>query len=337
MKTPLKIAIVRLSAMGDIIHSASILPLLLESLKTTYNITLHWYVDSIFSEILEDSPCIDKIITLPLKQAIASKDFNTLKTIYKTLQQESYDIVLDLQGLLKSAMIGRLLRTNQLIGFQATRESLARLFYHQKIPIPYEEHILLRNATLAFGALGLDIPTLEDLKNPKDFLGFQNLPLPFELPQGKKILCVLETSKPNKTYPLESFIALAKLLNTKGCTPLFLSHNAINISNSKNAQFQNISSLNLSQIKMLVAKMDLIIGGDTGITHLAWALHRPSITLFGATPSQRFNLHTIQNLYLSANPNANYQKDDFSIRTIPPVNIYKVVCELLDKKPKDTL
>lgn len=337
MKTPLKIAIVRLSAMGDIIHSASVLPLLLESLKTTHNITLHWYVDSIFSAILEDSPCIDRLIALPLKQAIASKDFKALKAIYHTLKQESYDRVLDLQGLLKSALVSRLLTASQIIGFQSAKESLATLFYHQKISIPYEEHILLRNATLAFSAFGLSVPTLDTLKSPKDFLGFQNLPLPFELPQGKKVLCVLETSKPNKTYPLESFVALASLLNAREITPLFLSRYDLMIPNPNNARFQNIHNLNLNQVKTLVAQMDLIIGGDTGITHLAWALHRPSITLFGATPPQRFNLHTMQNLYLSANAEAKYQKDDFSIRTISPANIYEVACKLLDKNPKEPL
>lgn len=337
MKTPLKIAIVRLSAMGDIIHSASVLPALLESLKIIHNLTLHWYVDSVFSAILEDSPCIDRLIALPLKQAIASKDFKALKAIYHSLKQESYDIVLDLQGLLKSALISKILTTNQIIGFQSTKESLASLFYHQRISIAYEEHILLRNATLVFGAFGLGVPALEDLKNPKDFLGFQNLPLPFELPQGKKVLCVLETSKPNKTYPLESFVALASLLNAREITPLFLSRYDLTIPNPKNVRFQNIHNLNLNQVKTLVAQMDLIIGGDTGITHLAWALHRPSITLFGATPPQRFNLHTMQNLYLSANLEANYQKDDFSIRTISPASIYEVACKLLDKTPKDTL
>ena len=69
MKTPLKVAIVRLSSLGDIIHSASLLPLLLESLKPTYAVTLHWYIDKIFSEILEDSPLIDKLRSVATARA----------------------------------------------------------------------------------------------------------------------------------------------------------------------------------------------------------------------------------------------------------------------------
>ncbi|WP_297813895.1 lipopolysaccharide heptosyltransferase I [uncultured Helicobacter sp.] len=330
MKASLKIAIIRLSALGDIIHSASILPLFVESLNKTYQTSLHWYVDSAFSEILENSPYINKLIPIPLKLTIQSKDLQGLKAIYHTLKQESYDIVLDLQGLLKSALVSRILKTSKIVGFQKAKESLATLFYHQKIPIPYEEHILLRNATLAFSAFSLNIPSLKTLKNPKSFLGFQNSSLPFHLPQGKKILCVLETSKPNKTYPLESFVELAFLLNANHCTPLFLSREALKIPNPKNAQFQSIHNLDLNQIKCLITQMDLIIGGDTGITHLAWAFKRPSITLFGATPPSRFNLCTAQNLFLSANPNANYQRNDFSICTISPLEVSKLAFHLLN-------
>lgn len=78
--------------------------------------------------------------------------------------------------------------------------------------------------------------------------------------------------------------------------------------------------------------MDLVIGGDTGITHLAWALKRPSITLFGATPPSRFSLQTKQNCYLMANPNANYDKQDFSIQKISPKEIFDLAITLLKGK-----
>ncbi|TLD85323.1 lipopolysaccharide heptosyltransferase I [Helicobacter sp. MIT 11-5569] len=328
MKPPLKMAIVRLSAMGDIIHSASILPFLLESLKEHYETKIYWYVDSIFSEILQDSPYIDTLVSLPLKKAIKTKDFKALFNIYKTLKKESFDIVLDMQGLLKSALLSKCLHTKRSVGFQTPKESLAKLFYSTKIPISYEEHILLRNATLAFGAFALEIPNLESLKHCEPFLGFTPMQFPF-LQKGKNILCVLETSKPNKTYPLESFLELAKLLNAKGYTPIFLSKDSKEIPNT--AQFYHAHNLELKHIKSLIAQMDLIIGGDTGITHLAWAFKRPSITLFGATPKERFNLDTAYNLHLSANPNAKYDKNDFSLHTLKATAILELAEKLLQQ------
>ncbi|WP_299547428.1 lipopolysaccharide heptosyltransferase I [uncultured Helicobacter sp.] len=330
MSKALNLAIVRLSAMGDIIHSASILPSLLKVLNAHCTIRLSWIVDSAFKEILEDSPYIHQLIALPLKNAIHSKDLKALLAIHKALNKESFDIVLDMQGLIKSALVAKSLKTKSLFGFQTPKEFLAKFFYSKKIPIPYSSHILLRNATLAFGAFNLPTPSLETLKSPGQFLGVKPMEFSFLLKFQKKILCVLETSKPNKTYPLENFLELTKLLNAKGYTPIFLTKNPIQI--PKNANFQHAHSLSLTQIKSLVAQMDLVIGGDTGITHLAWALRRPSLTLFGATPSERFNLNTPQNLSLSANPNANYDKNDFSIKTISPNAILKLVEQLLNQE-----
>ncbi len=68
MLKPLKIAFIRLSSMGDIIHSASILPSLFSVLSEKYQPIFDWYVDSIFYEILEQSPYIHKLIALPIKQ-----------------------------------------------------------------------------------------------------------------------------------------------------------------------------------------------------------------------------------------------------------------------------
>ncbi|MBX7490365.1 lipopolysaccharide heptosyltransferase I [Helicobacter turcicus] len=333
MPQTLNLAIVRLSAMGDIIHTASILPSLFDALKERYTLHLNWIIDSTFSAIMEDSPYINRLIPLPLKEAIKTKDLKTLLAMHKALKTESFDIVLDMQGLLKSALIAKTLNAQSIFGFQSPKESLAKLFYTKSIAIPYSSHILLRNATLAFGTFGLPIPSLETLKSPKDFLGFKSAQFPFiSSIKNKKILCVLETSKPNKTYPLEKFLELTKLLNAKGYTPIFLSQKPITI--PQNAQFYHIHSLDLAKIKSLVAQMDLVIGGDTGITHLAWALKRPSITLFGSTPRERFNLDTPQNLSLSAN--TNNDKNNFNIATLDPSAIFELTQSLLEKSLSKT-
>ncbi len=330
MLKPLKIAFVRLTAMGDIIHSASILPFLHQALLSHYQPIFHWYIDETFKAILEDSPYIDKLIAIPLKTSLKNRNFKPLKQIYKTLKLESYDVVIDFQGLLKSAIIGKILDSKKYVGFSfnSAKESLASLLYTQKIQIPYQEHILLRNATLSFSAFNLPTQDLQTLLNPKPFLGFN--PAPKTLEKSPKILLVLETSKPNKTYPKHLFLELIKLLNAANLTPILLSHE-ISIEDSS-LKFQALSNLDLSSIKTLVAQMDLVIGGDTGITHLAWALNRPSITLFGATPPSRFSLQTMQNRHLMANSNASYKKSDFSIQKIPPQEIFNLAQTLLQHK-----
>ncbi len=329
MLKPLKIAFIRLSSMGDIIHSASILPSLFSVLSEKYQPIFDWYVDSIFYEILEQSPYIHKLIALPIKQSLQERKPKNLLKIYQSLKEESYDYVIDLQGLIKSALIGKCLTTKHFIGFdyQSIKEPLASFFYTQKVSIPYEKHILLRNATLAFSAFNLTIPTLQTLLHPPTFLASNSNLSPL-LIEGKKVLLVLETSKPNKTYPQSSFLELVRLFNIVGIKPLLLSHKQ-KVNADKNLDFQTLSHLNLGQIKAILPQMDLIIGGDTGITHLSWAFNRPSITLFGATPAQRFGLNTDKNLSLSGNPHPNYDKKDYSITLIPPQEIFNQAKNLL--------
>lgn len=93
-----------------------------------------------------------------------------------------------------------------------------------------------------------------------------------------------------------------------------------------------LPKLTLNEVKALLFKMDLVIGGDTGITHLAWALQKPSITLYGNTPMERFKLESPINVSLTGNSNANYHKKDFSIQNIEPKKIKECVLNILKEK-----
>ncbi|MDA3966754.1 MULTISPECIES: lipopolysaccharide heptosyltransferase I [Helicobacter] len=326
----LRIAIIRLSAMGDIIHSVSILPHLLEGLvKQHKQIHISWYVDSAFSDILEDSPNINTLIKIPLKQCIKDKNIKELYKIYKELKSHKYDVVLDFQGLIKSALIGKILQSKEFVGFNknSIKEPIASIFYTKKIDIPYEKHILLRNATLAFRAFNLTPPSLEVLLKTKPFLGFKEHN--FNINEDTKILLALETSKKNKTYNLESYLKLVQLFNQINIKPILLSYET-KIDSSDN--YYNIHAPKLESIKSLISQMNLVIGGDTGIVHLAWALNIPSITLFGATPSSRFSLTTPKNLHIQANKNANYDKNDFSINDILPREIFDLSLKILNER-----
>lgn len=137
-----------------------------------------------------------------------------------------------------------------------------------------------------------------------------------------KILFVLETSKINKTYPTERFKELALALENFQICLLWHADEkkATTLYHSLKNQCDTLllPKLTLNEVKALLFKMDVIIGGDTGITHLAWALQKPSITLYGNTPMERFKLESPINVSLTGNSNANYHKKDFSIQNIDP-------------------
>lgn len=374
----LKIGIIRLSALGDCIVSATFLAYLKETLESSgQKVHITWFVDSRFAGILQDSPLIDTLEIIKLKGTSLRQKL-ALRKYLRAL--EKFDIVLDMQGLLKSALLGAMLKKREFIGFGfvSAKESLSALFYTRCVKIGYEENILKRNGllileTLAKSGIGKARDLCAELKGLGESKGedSQNL-LETMLckrergfaysaearahvekilePNKRLIVFVLEASIPAKTYASAQFSELIDLLDEKLCEGgdsngdftgafnkgvqiVLLSHTDTSkareimaLSKAHNAGTLKLTltplcGLNLDCIKALVSRADLLIGGDTGITHLAWALGRNSITLFGNTPQERFKLIGARNLTLSANTNARYKKDDFSINLIPPHKI----------------
>ncbi|WJI93978.1 lipopolysaccharide heptosyltransferase I [Helicobacter pylori] len=335
----MKIAIVRLSALGDIIVSAVFLAAIKERFT---NAQIEWFVDERFSAILEHSPYIDKLHPIALKSTLTT--FNPLKIfkLFKSLRTYEYDIVIDMQGLIKSALITQMLKAPKKVGFDyaSAKEGLSAFFYSQKVSIAYDEPILKRNFTLLSHALNLPKKEIsEDLSSRSKVFSYQDSPKIDALNLNKnkpKILFVLETSKINKTYPIERFKELALALeNFQICLLWHASEDKVTAlygALKNQCDVLLLPKLTLNEVKALLFKMDLIIGGDTGITHLAWALQKPSITLYGNTPMERFKLESPINVSLTGNSNANYHKKDFSIQNIEPKKIKECVLNILKEK-----
>ncbi|PDX17127.1 glycosyltransferase family 9 protein, partial [Helicobacter pylori] len=210
----------------------------------------------------------------------------------------------------------------------------------QKVSIAYDEPILKRNFTLLSQALNLPKKEIsESLSSRAKAFSYQDSPKinALNLNQNKpKILFVLETSKTNKTYPTERFKELALALENFQICLLWHADedkaNALYGALKHQRDILLLPKLTLNEVKALLFKMDVIIGGDTGITHLAWALQKPSITLYGNTPMERFKLESPINVSLTGNSNANYHKKDFSIQNIDPKKIKECVLNVLKEK-----
>ncbi|WP_181228435.1 lipopolysaccharide heptosyltransferase I [Helicobacter pylori] len=335
----MKIAIIRLSALGDIIVSAVFLAVIKECLP---NAQIEWFVDERFSAILEHSPYIDKLHPIALKSALTTFNPLNIFKLFKSLRAYEYDIVIDMQGLVKSALITQMLKAPKKVGFDyaSAREGLSAFFYSQKVSIAYNEPILKRNFTLLSHALNLPQKEIsEGLSSRAKVFSYQpSLKIDaLNLNQNKpKILFVLETSKVNKTYPIERFKELALALENFQICLLWHADEkkAATLYGALKDQCDVLllPKLTLNEVKALLFKMDLIIGGDTGITHLAWALQKPSITLYGNTPMERFKLESPINVSLTGNSNANYHKKDFSIQNIEPKKIKECVLNILKEK-----
>ena len=185
------IAVIKLSALGDIVHTVVILQFIKKHLPQA---KITWFADAKFSEILFLCPQISRVVSLPLKSGEYKK---SLELIASAKQEGKFDYVIDLQGLLKSAAVAKLLGKNS-YGFDkfSAKEPLAALFYRHKFNCDYAQNIILRNLKLTAFALGFSFSEDEILAKQPCFSASQSK---FENSK-KKILIAPFASEPSKIY-----------------------------------------------------------------------------------------------------------------------------------------
>ena len=330
----MKIAIVKLSAMGDIIHAM----VALQFIKAQRpDIKIDWIVEEVFAPILENNPDIQNIITVNLKSLKKKKSllFHEISNLLK-IRKNNYDLVIDAQGLLKSAIVSKIIGKN-VAGFDkdSIRESIASNLYSKKVSIGYDQNIIERNIKLFSSSLELKIEK-EDIIQKNPFLYYKNRDFKTISQTQPNILFIVGASTKNKIYPKENFLQLAKKLHEKNIIIVwaneFEKEAAEFIAKSPNVKIEDTLSLN--DLKALISKVDLVIGGDTGPTHMAWGLNKPSITIFGNTPAYRNTYITKINVTVKSDSVINIfkiNKNDFSIKFIDVDVIIKECKNLLNQ------
>jgi heptosyltransferase-1 len=330
----MKIAIVKLSALGDIVHAMVVLQFIKQAIP---NSSIDWIIEESFATILDHNPYIDRIHCVHLKalKKDRSQFFTELKKL-KKYAQNNYDIVIDMQGLLKSAIVSKILGPN--VGFDknSIREKIASLFYEKSFFVSYSENVILRNMDLVSSSLNIDV-TKNALTNKEAFLFFSKEDMhktaSYIKEDQKTIVYILGSSWKSKIYPKEKFI---EIINALEGNHLLVWGNSDEKASARyvaeHTQAYMLPSMNLNELKALIAKADLVIGGDSGPTHFAWAMNIPSITIFGPTPSQRNVLETKINKVIDCGKEIDplkLDKKDFCIKKIHPFKIVQIAKVLL--------
>ena len=320
-KNQLKIAIVKLSALGDIVHAAIVLQFIK---KHCPNAHITWLVDARFASLLKDHPLIDELVVLPLKESF-KKSYKIIKTLGK------FDKVIDLQGLFKSAVVAKLLG-KEIYGFsrESVKEKIAARLYRHKFKIDYNENIIVRNLSLAGYALNFSFDRDEILKKSPCF----EICKKFKNESGKKrVLIAAFASEESKIY--DKFKDVIRLLD--GCE-IYLCYGSESEKTRAEAIISGtkaklLEKLSIKDMIDFIASCDLVIGNDSGLTHLAWAVNRPSITLFGNRPSHRNAYVTDKNLVVDMGKEIDARsidKNDFCIREIYPETVANFAKRLLN-------
>ena len=330
----MKIAIVKLSAMGDIVHAMVALQFIKAQAP---DLQIDWIVEQGFAGILANNPDINAIYTVNLKSLKTHKAavFQQIKAI-RNYAKNDYDLVIDAQGLLKSAITARLLG-KIVAGFDADsiREKAAAWFYDVKVACAYDANTIDRNAVVISQPLGINI-TPEQILNKKPFLFFSDTDqsyTDFLSTDKRNIVLVISSTWESRNYPAEKFVAVAEALQ-QNCLVIWGNEQEKQKAEWMATQSNTIKvmpKLDLNGLKALIAHSDLLIGNDTGPTHMAWALNKASITLFGPTPVSRVYQTDINKVLKSASIVNPYKlnKQDYSIKDINESDIIKLAKDLL--------
>lgn len=330
----MKIAIVKLSALGDIIHAM----VALQFIKAQYpDAQIDWIVEQGFAEVLRHNPDINTIRTVHLKALKTNKlaIFQQIKQV-RDYAKNHYDLVIDAQGLIKSAITAKLLG-KKTAGFDknSAREAVAAWFYDIKVACAYDSNTIDRNAFVLSNPLDFTI-TSEQILNKQAFLFFQNEdPIVYSILSKDKanIVLVISSTWESRNYPAEKFINVAEALQ-QNCLVVWgneAEKQKAQLMASQSEFMQLAPKLDLNSLKALIAKADLLIGNDTGPTHFAWGLNKPSITLFGCTPVSRVYQTDINKVLKSPSIVNPYKlnKQDYSIQEIDEQQVIDMARMLL--------
>lgn len=277
----LKILLVKMSSMGDLVHN---LPLVSDLLAHAPDAQIDWVAEEAYAPIPALHPGVRRILPVAwrrwrknLGQAATWEQMGAFKA---ALQAERYDLILDTQGLWKSLAIGKLAH-GRIVGGdrRSIKEPGASLFYDQALPIAWSRHVIDRCRAVGAGALGYAIDT------PPRF-NIRAEPLVADwLPSGPYCVLMHAASRPEKLWPEAHWAALGQHLAERGLSAVLPWGSPEEKARAERlaaalpgAVVPPLMPLDVAARFLVGAK--LVVGLDTGFTHFAAALARPTVGIF---------------------------------------------------------
>ncbi len=289
----MKILIIKLGAIGDIIHT---LPALAAIRENFPGAEISWVAEQRSAEILRGNELLDNLIEVDTKSLRGGKVIEKMliegaKQI-KNLRQYDFDIAIDFQGLLKSGVIAKLSGAKSRWGFSRAelREPSARVFYTDTAKIPKLTHVIRRNLAIASTALGFDLrseqisfpvfTTEEHKLEAAAIAGRVGANFAILNPAGGWVTKLWHAEKYGRLADMiwEEF-GLESIVVT-GPTEAALASQVLHASRSGKTITVEPS---LKGFYELAKRAGVYVGGDTGPTHLAIAAGTPVVGIFGPT------------------------------------------------------
>lgn len=280
----MRVLIVKMSSMGDVIHT---LPALTDAGCAIKDITFDWVVEENFQEIPAWHPLVKRTIPISLrrwrKNLFSKTTRDEWRLLKNSLRENTYDLIIDAQGLLKSAVISRLAKGTRVgLDRESARESFAAYFYQKKIAVEKKQHAITRIRSLFAQALGYQIPeTVPEYGLDRNQFRNTNA-------NTNNLVFLHGTTWPTKHWPENYWKTLAKLAAAEGHNIQLAWGNEQEHERAKQIaavcpQVEVLPKMNLSDMASVLATAQAVVSVDTGLGHLAAALDVPMISLYGPT------------------------------------------------------
>lgn len=286
-----RILLIKTSSMGDVVHN---LPVVNDIASAFPEMQIDWVVEQAFAAIPALHPGLRRVIPVALRRWRAHLlDLRTRREFgefRRALRESIYDAVIDTQGLLKSAVLARMARgTRHGLDWRSSREPL-RLFYDRTYPVPWSMHAVERNRMLASKALGYLPQAQPDYGIAVRDGDFHRLAGHFPGNALGRAYAVLlhATSAGNKEWPEQNWVGFGRHLAAVEVQSVLPFGTPAERARSERLAAQIPGALmppalGLDLLAALLSRARVAVGVDTGLTHLAAALGRPTIGIYCAT------------------------------------------------------
>jgi heptosyltransferase-1 len=292
----LKILIVRVSSLGDVVHN---MPVAADIRRFYPDATIDWVVEEGYVELVALNPAVRRVIPFALRRwrkgLLLRTTRSEIRAFYRQLQEEAYDFVFDTQGLLKTSIVMRLARLNmggRRVGLgNATEgsgyEPISRVFHDLSVPVGLRTHAVERARLVAAKAMGYAI----DHKPPEFNLAPPSTRATSSawLPDTPYAVFFHGTARAAKQWPQQHWVELGRHLQARKL-PVLLpwgseeEHRAAQAMQAQIPGAHMLPKLPLMEAILLAQRAALVVGVDTGLTHVAAAYCRPTVEIYGDSP-----------------------------------------------------